>query len=91
MSTNTLPTKEGIDNTQTRHAYLGRDREEFHHHLDRSREYVIRFDDAGDVERVTDLDGRSAIAYRVWVEDQIGWTTRDTMLVVDLVDMMEGL
>ena len=66
----------------TPHKYLGRDRDGYHHHVDKSRGLVYRFDDHGDIERVTDLfedpnpEMHHLDSYIEFVAEGCGWEDR---------------
>jgi len=58
------------------HVFLGRDREEYNHHLDRETNVVTRFDDAGEIERRTELGDDPLDDYLAFVAEKVGWKTR---------------
>lgn len=58
------------------HVYLGCDREGYRHHLDRDANTVTRFDDAGTVERRTDLGDTHLDDYLAFVAGGVGWRVR---------------
>jgi hypothetical protein len=90
MSTNGTPDNKdsGTTDATTRlladHVYLGRDCEGYHHHLDRAADTVTRFDDAGRIERRTDLGDRPLDHYLLFVADEIGWDDRRQLATWDV-------
>lgn len=58
------------------HVYLGVDAEGYRHHLDRDAGLVTRFDDAGKIERRTDLSNSDLGEYLLFVAEQVGWRAR---------------
>lgn len=82
MSSKTPPEQKssGTTDATTRllpqHVYLGRDTEGFRHHLNREANTVTRFDDTGEIERVTDLGGRHLDDYLAFVAEHVGWRVR---------------
>jgi len=90
MSTNGTPAQEsaGTTDATTRlladHVYLGRDREGYHHHLDRSTETVTRFDGTGTIERRTDIVDADLDEYLAFVADGVGWRDRRQLATWDV-------
>ena len=86
MLRNPTQTENSIDTNRrfigTQHKYLGRDRDGYHHHADESRGLVYRFDDEGQIERVTDLfehpnpEMRHLDSYIDFVAEGRGWEDR---------------
>jgi hypothetical protein len=90
MSTNDTPAQESAGTTDAtsrclpQHVYLGRDREGYHHHLDRAADAVYRFGEAGTIERRTDLDGEHLDEYLAFVADGVGWDDRRQLATWDV-------
>ena len=77
--------------TRTRRdvAFLGVDSEEYCHVLLRDQRRVVRLDETG-IERTIDLGGKTDVRYRAWVENQIGWETRETLIPVEMHRALGG-
>ena len=77
--------------TRTRRdaAFLGVDEEQYAHVLLRDQRRVVRLDETG-IERTIDLGSKTDVRYREWVEGEIGWATRETMLTVEMHRALGG-
>jgi hypothetical protein len=90
MSTKDTPEQKssGTTDATTRclpaHVYLGRDREGYHHHLDRDAEAVTRFDDDGQIERRTDIADADLDEYLAFVADEVAWDDRRQLATWDV-------
>ena len=74
--------------TVARHAYLGVDREGYHHHVDRDARLVYRFDATGAVERTTPLRTPNDTDLERYIHDHVatdvGWAERSYVTTRDL-------
>jgi len=90
MSTKDTPEQKpsGTTDATTRllagHVYLGRDREGYHHHLNRATATVTRFDDSGQIERRTDIGHADLDEYLAFVADEIAWDDRRQLATWDV-------
>lgn len=93
MSTNTPHGKKRTDTRRSAAlptvSYLGKDTEGFHHAIDRNSDVVMRYDGLW-IERITPLQGRPLDDYKMFVESEIGWETRQTMLTTYLTRSFKG-
>ena len=88
MATNPTTKKRTGTPTNPRN-YLGRDAEGYDHVILRDERRVVRLDESG-IERSIDLGDVDDVRYREWVENQVGWQTRDTLIPVDIMAILGG-
>lgn len=74
----------------SRHTVIGRDQEDYRHHLDRESGKVHRMTISGTRERVTDITTRDAPVavalelYVDFVEQAVGWDARQQIVGTDV-------